>query len=121
MADRTAITKQTLITPFEAVTAGDLDITLAAADVPKGNSYTVTGKELFIAYNGGTAAYYVTLDSTDDEKGRQDDITEYSLAVGDYIAFTGGMTTSKGWQQSGGTISVNVENEDVTIAVLVLP
>ena len=118
---RTAITKQTIITPFEAVTAGDLDITFAASDGTGGNSYTCTGKELLIAFNDGTAALTMTIDSVDDEKGRQDDITTYSLAVGDYAAVSVGMTTSKGWQQSGGTINVDTSSADVLLAVLVLP
>ena len=118
---RTAITKQTLVTPFGAVTAGDLDVTFAASDSANGNSYTVTGKELLLAFNDGTEALTITIDSTDDAQGRQEDITAYSLAVGDYAAFTGGMTTTKGWQQSGGTIHVDTSSNDVKVAVLVLP
>ena len=120
---RVEITRQTLVTPFGAVTAGALDVTLAASDGSNGdgNYYTVTGKELLIAFNDGTAAYTITIDSVDDEKGRQEDITSYSLAVGDYIAFTGGMTNSKGWKQSGGTINVDTNSVDVKCAVLVLP
>jgi len=121
MADRTAITKQTLVLPFGAVAAGALDVTFAASDSSNGNSYTVTGKELLLAFNDGSAAFYITIDSVDDEKGRQEDITEYSLAVGDYAAISVGLTTSKGWIQSGGTIYVNTEADDVKIAVLVLP
>jgi hypothetical protein len=118
---RTAITVQALLKPFDNVAAGDLDITFAAGDGSLGNSYAVTGKELLLAYNDGTAAKTITIDSVDDEKNREDDITDYSLAVGDYIAFTGGLTNSKGWKQSGGTINIDVEDSDVLVAVLRLP
>lgn len=118
---RTAITVQELLSPFDNVTAGDMDITFAAGDGTAGNSYAVTGKELLLAYNDGTAAKTIDIDSVDDEKNREDDISSYSLAVGDYIAFTGGLTNSKGWKQSGGVIHVDVEDSDVLVAVLQLP
>jgi len=119
--DRTAITKQTLVTPFGAVTAGSLDTTLTDSDSANGNSFTCTGKELLELFNNGTAEYYVTIDSVDDEKGRDEDITTYALAVGGYAKIAVGMTTSKGWIQSGGVIHVNTEADDVQLAVLVLP
>lgn len=119
---RTAISIQTPVTPFGAVTAGDLDITFAAGDAANGNYFTCTGKELLLAYNSdGANPYYITIDSVDDEKGRQEDITEYSLAAGDYVAITVGMTNQKGWKQTNGQIYVNVENAAVELAVLRLP
>ena len=121
MADRTAITKQTLVTPFGAVVAGGLDFTLADSDNTNGNSFTCTGKELLICFNNGTEALTVTIDSVDDEKGRDEDVTTYSLAIGNFAAPTIGMTTSKGWIQPGGVIHVDTSGSDVQLAVLVLP
>jgi len=117
---RAVITKQTIVKPFGAVVAGGLDITFAAADAAEGNSFAVTGKELLIAYNSGASPYTITVDSVDDEKGRQEDITDYSLAAGDYAAISVGLTTAKGWMQ-GGVIHVDAEHADVLLAVLVLP
>ena len=118
---RTALTVQEMVGPFEAVTAGGLDITFAASDATDGNSVTCTGKEILLAFNDGTAAYTVTVDSVDDEKGRQEDITSYSLAVGDYAAVGVGLTTSKGWIQSGGVLHIDTNNADVKLAALRLP
>jgi hypothetical protein len=67
---RTALTVQTAKTPFEAISAGGADFTLAA---------------------------------------------------GDYAAFTVGMTNDKGWKQSGGVIHVDTNNADIKLAVLRLP
>ncbi len=81
----------------------------------------MTGKELLIAKNDGTGAHTITIDSTIDEKNREADITAYSLAAGDYIAFTGGLTTSKGWQQTGGVIHIDTDSANIKVAVLRLP
>jgi len=119
---RTALTVQTLKTPFQVITAGGADFTLAAGDgTGDGNSFVATGKELLIAHNDGTAAYTVTIDSVADEKNREGDITSYSMAAGDRAAFTVGMTNEKGWKQTGGVIHVNVNNSAIKLAVLRLP
>jgi len=62
---RTAITIQSLLEPFDNVAAGDLDFTFAAGDGSSGNSYVVTGKELLLAYNDGTSAKTITIDSVE--------------------------------------------------------
>jgi len=121
MAARTAITVQSVKGPFAAVVAGGLDVTFAASDSANGNTLAITGKELLLAFNDGSAAGTITIDSVDDEKGRQEDITTYSLAVGDYIAFGGGLTTSKGWIQSGGVLNIDTSNVDIKVAGLRLP
>jgi len=118
---RTVITPQSIVGPFAAVTAGSNDITFAAGDATDGNSLAITGNELLIAFNDGTAAYTITIDSVDDEKGRQEDITAYSLAVGDYASFGCGLTTSKGWIQAGGVLNIDVSNVGVKLAGLKLP
>jgi len=118
---RVVITPQSVVEPFGAVTAGALDITFAASDASDGNTLAITGKELLLAFNDGSVAYELTIDSVDDEKGRQDDITAYSMAVGDYVAFGGGLTTSKGWIQSGGVLNIDTNNADILVAGLRLP
>jgi len=118
----TAITVQSVTAPFAAVTAGSADFTLAAGDVANGNSFVCTGKELLICYNSdGANPYYITISSVDDRHGRSEDITEYSLAAGDYAVFGVGLTNSKGWKQSSGVINIAVENAAVEVAVLRLP
>ena len=118
---RTALTVQTAKIPFEAISAGGADFTMAASDGTGGNSYVCTGKELLIAFNDGTAAYTITIDSVADEKNRTGDITSYSMAAGDYAAFTVGMTNDKGWKQTGGVIHVDTNNAGIKLAVLRLP
>lgn len=119
---RTAITVQTAKGPFEAITAGGADFTLAAGDVANGNDFVCTGKELLIAQNSdGATAYYVTITSVADEKNRSGDITQYSLAAGDFAIFTVGFTNSKGWKQTTGKIHVDVENAAVLLAVIKIP
>jgi hypothetical protein len=118
----TALTKQTILTPFATVSAGLLDYTMATADVT-GNTFVCTGRELLMVYNpAGGSTYTLTITSTADEKGRTGNITSYSMAAGDFIVWTGGLTLSPGWKDaSTGIITVTANNAAVLLAVLVLP
>lgn len=118
----TAITKQTALAPFATVSAGTLDYTYAAGDVA-GSTFTCTGRELLLISNpAGGSTYTVTITSTVDEKNRTGDITSYSMAAGDFVVWTGGLTNSPGWKNSStGIITVTVSNAAVLLAVIVLP
>lgn len=118
----TAITKQTALAPFATVTAGVLDYTYAAADVT-GSTFACTGRELLLIYNPvGGATYTVTITGTTDEKNRSGAISAYSMAAGDYVVWTGGLTNSAGWKDSStGLITVTANNAAVLLAVIVLP
>ena len=118
---RTAITVQELQAPFDAVTAGSEDFTWAACDAVNFNYFTCTGREVILFRNDNVGAQTVTIDSVDDEKGRQEDITTYSLASGDYAVFGVGLTNSKGWKQTNGQIYIDASAADVFVAVLRLP
>lgn len=122
MADPTAITVQTIKGPFEAVTAGSVDFTFAAGTVTDGDTFACTGREILIVKNTEVAdAKYITITSVDDEKGRSEDITTYSLAAGDYAVFGVGLTNAKGWKSTAGKIRITVEAATVKVAVLRLP
>ena len=121
MADPTDITVQTILEPFEAVTAGDADITFAAITETDGDVFVCTGREILLFSNTNDGAQTVTITSVDDEKGRSEDITTYSLAAGDYAAFGVGLTNSKGWKSSAGEIRITGSDDEVLVAVLRLP
>lgn len=118
----TAITKQTPLAPFAAVTAGLLDYTMAAADVA-GSTFVCTGREIVLVYNpAGGSTYTLTISGTTDEKGRSGAITSYSMAAGDFIIWTGALTKSPGWKDaSTDVITLTANNAAVLIAVIVLP
>lgn len=115
-----ALTPVTIIAPFAAVGAGAADFTFAAGSVST-DTFACTGRQILIAYNSGASPYTITISSVDDEKGRSEDVTAYSMAAGDYAVFGVGLTNSPGWKQSDGTIIVDVENAAVKWAVLTLP
>lgn len=116
-----AITIQTIKGPFEAITAGGADFTFTAGDTG-GDTFVCTGREILIVYNSGASPYTCTIASVDDEKGRSEDITAYSLAAGDFAVFGIGLTNSQGWKNtSTGLVSLDVENAAVKWAVLKLP
>jgi hypothetical protein len=122
MAAPTVITVQQVKGPFEAVGAGVADFTFAAGTITDGDTFQCTGKELLLVTNSDpTNPYTVTITSVDDEKGRAEDITSYSLAAGDFAVFGVGLTNSKGWKSSAGTIRITVNNAAVKVAVLRLP
>ncbi len=119
---RAAVTPVTVIAPFAAVAAGAADFTFQAANATDKEYFVCTGRELLIAYNSdGASAYTVTITSVDDEKGRSEDITTYSLAAGDYAVFGVGLTNAKGWKQTSGQIYIEASNAAVKFAVLRLP
>lgn len=118
---RTAITVQDVVGPFTAVTAGDLDVTFGASDAANGNTIASNGRVLIIAENTDVGAQTITIDSVADEKGREDDITTYSMAADDFIAVAVGLTTSQGWLQSGSVIHIDTSDNGVEVCALRLP
>jgi hypothetical protein len=120
MADPVALTVQNVLAPFADVTAGLADFTFAAAWLD-GNTFVCTGRELLLVQNSDAGVTTITVVSTDDEKGRAENITTYSMAAGDFVAFGVGLTNSKGWKSTSGTIRVTASDVDVKIAVLRLP
>lgn len=121
MADPTVITVQTMKGPFEAISANGADFIWAAGTVTDGDTFVCTGREILLAHNVNVAAKTITIVSVNDETNRAEDITTYSIGAGEYAAFGQGLTNSKGWKSSSGTIRVTVEHADVMLAVLRLP
>lgn len=115
-----ALTPVVIKGPFEAIAANGADFTFAAGATTT-DTFACTGRQILLAFNSGGSDYTVTISSVDDEKGRSEDITTYSLAAGEYAVFGVGLTNEQGWKQTNGTIIVDVENAAVKWAVLTLP
>jgi hypothetical protein len=117
-----AITPQTIKGPFEAIAANGADFTWTAGNTGT-DTIACNGRDIILAHNtDGANPYTVTITSEDDEKGRSEDITTYSLAADEYAVFGVGLTNSPGWKDSAtGLITVDVENAAVEWAVLRLP
>lgn len=115
-----ALTPVTIKGPFEAIAANGADFTFAAGATST-DTFVCTGRQVLLAFNSGAAPYTVTISSVDDERGRSEDITAYSLDAGEYAVFGVGLTNLPGWRQTNGTIIVDVENVAVKWAVLTLP
>jgi len=116
------LTTQTMKSPFDTVSAGQIHFTFAAGNTG-GDTITVTGREVILIYNShATTAYTVTISSVVDEKNRTGDITTYSLAAGEFAYFTGALTNAAGWKnQSTGLLSVTCSNAAIKWAILKLP
>ena len=121
MAAPTAITVQQVKGPFDAVVAGGFDFTFAAGTLTDGDTFVCTGREILLVQNADAAPQTITITSVDDEKGRAEDITTYSMAAGDFAAFGVGLTNAQGWKSSTGTIRITVSDADMKVAVLRLP
>lgn len=116
-----AIAPQTTKGPFEAITAGIADFLWTAGNVA-GDTFICTGREILLFWNpAGGSTYTVTITSVDDEKGRSEDITAYSMAAGDFAHFGVGLTNSNGWKNTSGLVTVTVSNAAVLVAILRLP
>mgnify|MGYP001582105566 CR=1 FL=1 len=119
---QTALTVQTAKKPFEAIIANGADFVFTAADVANGNSFVCTGKEVLLVYNiHATLPYTFGVTSVDDEKGRVEDITAYSLAALEFAVLGVGLTNAQGWKQSSGLVYLVAENASIKFAVLRLP
>lgn len=119
----TVITPQTILGPFDANSGspGYHDFTLAASTAATTDAFTCTGRDILVAFNSGSVPYTMTITSQVDEKHRTEDITDYSLAAGDYAAFGVGLTNGKGWMDSSKKITITTSNILVKVAVLRLP
>ena len=117
----TAATIQDISKPFAAVTAGSEDFVFAASDNVNGNSFVCTGRELLVLENDSGGALTVTIASVDDEKGRSEEMADYSLADGDRAIFGIGLTNSKGWKTTGGLCIFTASAAGLEYAVLRLP
>ena len=117
-----ALTITTIKAPFEAIAANGADITFTAGSTGT-DTIACNGREIILAWNTHAAdPYTITILSEDDEKGRSEDISAYSLAAGEIAVFGVGLTKSSGWIDSAtGLITVDVENAAIKWAVLRLP
>lgn len=118
----TAITVQQLLSPFPTtpLTANSADIVFTALTVTEGDVFPCTGREVILISNG-TGTNTLTISSADDDKGRAEDITSYSLATGDFAVFGVGLTNSLGWKNSSGQIKLTPSSAEIKCAVLRLP
>jgi hypothetical protein len=121
MADPTAITVQTIKTPWATISANGADYTYAAGTVTDGDTFVCTGREILLVKNDNVAAKYITITSVDDETNRAGSITTYSIGAGEFAVFGIGLTNAKGWKSTAGTVRITVEHADVKVAVLRLP
>jgi hypothetical protein len=108
-----------LKSPFDDVAAGELDIAFQTATVG-GEKFVCTGREILLIKNI-TGSNTVTISSVPNDKGRSEDLAAYALTGTDIAYWTGGLTNSKGWKQTAGTILVTASSTDVAFAVLRLP
>ena len=117
---RTTLVKTAAKGPFPSlpVSAGGLDVTMAAADVANKNQFLPSGKDLLIAQNSGASAYTITVTSAADRQGRTGDVTTYSIAAGGIAAFVVG---SDGWVQTDGYVYCEASNASVKLGVVSLP
>lgn len=99
--------------------ANSLDITFVAAgaDFADGAQFTLTGKEILLAWNKhATDPRTVTVTSVVDEYNRTGNITAYSIGAGEIAVFP--QFQLAGWKQSSGKLSLAASAADVYFAVL---
>lgn len=102
---------QKVIAP--GITAGGLTIAATAPTDTAGFEYTATGREIVILQNSGASPYTFTLVSSADPYGRTGDVTNYSLAAGEFAILAPQPT---GYASSG-KITITVSNVAVKILI----
>lgn len=120
---RTSIPSASIISPLGPypslpLSANALDLTWQASDTVNKNQFALgTGKYLVLARNvHATTAFTVTFTSAPDERKRSGDITAFSLAAGDVIAFL--LDQHAGWKQTDGMFYL--EGSDVSIQFCII-
>jgi hypothetical protein len=118
-----AFANQTPLTPAQlklnnyAVQAGDLTVSFAACDAVNGNSFAVTGQEIFLVQNSGASAYTFTIQSVADPYGRTDtSLTNYSVAASGITAIE--LKSTLGWQQTGQVMYTSCSNAALKFAIV---
>lgn len=115
---RTTLTKTAVVGPYPTLqpTADSLDITWTAADTVNFNQFKPTGKDIILVWNSGASPYTFTLTSKVDPQNRTGDITAYSLAAADIMAFK--VDNLTGWLQSDGYVYLQASNAAVKFGIL---
>jgi hypothetical protein len=113
----TSIAVQVPKGPSSAISAGQLAITMTAADVGNGNSFPFTGREILIVQNSDASGHHFTITSVADDKGRTGDVSSYAIAAG-VIAVFNFRGLQGGWQQSDGTVHISADDATVKFAIL---
>jgi len=123
LAASLAFANQTPLTPAQlklnnyAVQAGDLTVSFAACDAVNGNSFAVTGQEIFLVQNSGASAYTFTISSVADNFGRTDtSLTNYSVAASGITAIE--LKYLIGWQQTGQVMYTSCSNAALKFAIV---
>ena len=116
----TAITNQTILSPWAAYSAGLADFVWTAGTATPGVAFISTGREVLLMRND-TGTNTVTITSVDNDKGRSENLAAYEITGADIAYWTGGLTNTKGWKQTDGTILITASSTDVSFAVLRLP
>ncbi len=94
-------------------------LTFRAMDETDGNDFPATGRSFIIFRNDSTASQTVTITSVDDELGRQEHITDESVAAGEYAVF--GPVAKEGWAQTDRKIYLDSSDPDMKVAVIEFP
>ncbi len=91
-------------------------LTMTAADTTNQNSFKATGQDLVVARNTDTADHTVTIESSNDRYGRQENISTYSVPAGETHIF--GPFPLHGWQQSDGHIYLEADSNTVEFGII---
>ena len=94
----------TALTVTEYALHGGAQMVWEDADVTNGNSFTNTGREIILVYNGDIATRTITITAVDDPKfGRATDKTVSVTTLASAII---GPLRPDGWNQSDGTVLI---------------
>lgn len=103
-------------TPVAAVTYGTPDTPAGlTADVAEKEQVTLTDDMLLIAFNVDASAHTVTITSVDDKYGRSEDISDVSLASGDFMVWR---SKKHGFMQLDGTLHFEANSSMIKFLIV---
>lgn len=112
----TALTATNLKNLYDgAISAGQLTMTMAAADASNGNHFVAQEKQMLIVINTDAVdPYTFSITSSKDVIGRTLDVTTYSLAAG-AIALV--LIPAYGYKNTNGNVAVTGSNAAIKFGV----
>lgn len=114
----------TVVGPYPGTVAADaLNFVFQAVDASNGNEFVIAGREILLVRNShGSNAITITIDSVaDNHHSREGDISTYSLAAGEFMAFSF-LNGADGWKQTDGTVHLAWAGSGTAlVAVMTLP
>lgn len=120
---RGTLTPQTLqgskVSAYAVAESADVTYEASSGDVGvNGDEFVSSGNDIVICRNDQIGAQTITFYTLEDPYGMQEDLSTYSIGIGEYAIF--GIFQVIPWRQADGNVYLGTSHADVMIAIIAL-